>query len=95
MPRKPRKPRVSCVRIGTLCRAINALEGIDAFNDDQNLADVNELRDILLETAMHLVSCGARLSDINAQLDDAGWDDCRLEVEKDEKLSDTLRWAFD
>jgi hypothetical protein len=95
MPRKS-KPRVSCVRIGTLCRAINALEGMnEPYDADQNVVDVNEIRDILLETAMHLVACGARLSDINAQLEDAGWDDCRLEAEKDEKLSDTLRWDFD
>jgi hypothetical protein len=92
----PRKPRVSCVRIGTLCRAINALEGMnEPYDADQNVVDVNELRGILLETAMHLVSCGARLADINAQLDDAGWDDCKLVVEKDEEVSDTLRWAFD
>jgi len=92
----PRKPRVSCVRIGTLCRAINALEGIiKPYDEVQNLADVNELRDILFETAERLVERGARLADINEQLDEAGWDDCRLEVEKNEDEVATLRWAFD
>lgn len=92
----PRKPHVSCVRIGTLCRAINALEGIiKPYDAVQNDADVNELRDILLETAEDLVRKGARLTDINKQFVEAGWDDCHLEVEKDENETATLRWAFE
>ncbi len=87
----PRKPRVSCVRIGALVRAIDSMEWLADADLVRKNEDMNELRDILLETAEDLMRKGARLIDINAQLDDADFHFVRNRDENDVSLL-TLRY---